>query len=207
LFYTIYQITNIKNQKIYIGKHQTKNLDDGYLGSGKILKRSIAKHGEQNFKKEILHVFDNEEEMNLKEKELVTEEFCSRHDTYNLCPGGHGGFGFINKNGLNKNSDKFDIPKYREQGRRFYKKWIEKYPPGHPVHEKKKAAALQSNLGNTYWLGKEHSEITKLKMGLSKKITSAGSRNSQYGSFWITNGILNKKCRDVTPEGWRKGRI
>jgi hypothetical protein len=25
--YTIYKITNILNEKIYIGKHQTKNLD------------------------------------------------------------------------------------------------------------------------------------------------------------------------------------
>ena len=29
--YTIYQITNNLNGKIYIGKHQTKDLDDGYI--------------------------------------------------------------------------------------------------------------------------------------------------------------------------------
>lgn len=93
MFYTIYKITNTINGKYYIGKHQTKDLDDGYMGSGKILRYAIRKHGIENFKKEILHVFDTEQEMNDKEKELVVIS----EETYNLCDGGHGGFGYINK--------------------------------------------------------------------------------------------------------------
>jgi len=94
MFYTIYKITNILNGKFYVGKHQTKDLNDGYMGSGKILKRAIEKHGIDNFQKEILFIFDNEQEMNDKEKELVTLHEMS----YNLCPGGKGGFGYINEN-------------------------------------------------------------------------------------------------------------
>lgn len=88
MFYTIYKITNKANGKIYIGKHQTQDLNDGYMGSGKHLKRAIAKYGLGSFTKEILHIFDNEAEMNAKEAELVTEEFVDRESTYNICVGG-----------------------------------------------------------------------------------------------------------------------
>lgn len=99
MYYTVYKITNNVNDKVYIGKHQTKNLQDGYMGSGKLIKRAIAKHGVGNFTKEILHVFDTEQEMNKKEAEIVTEDFCAG-DNYNICCGGQGGFGYINSKGL-----------------------------------------------------------------------------------------------------------
>ena len=96
MFYTIYKITNTVNGKFYIGKHQTENLDDGYMGSGKLVKRAIKKYGKDKFKKEILFLCESEQEMDQKEKELVE---VGSH-TYNLCEGGKGGFGYINKNGL-----------------------------------------------------------------------------------------------------------
>ena len=98
MFFIIYKITNILNGKIYIGKHKTASLDDGYFGSGKLLKLAIKKYGIENFSKEILHTFSCENEMNDKEKELVNEEWCTRSDTYNLCLGGYGGFEYINSN-------------------------------------------------------------------------------------------------------------
>jgi len=38
---------------------------------------------------------------------------------------------------------------------------------------------------------------------------SQGSKNSQFGSMWITNGSESKKIQKDTliPEGWRKGRV
>lgn len=33
IYYTIYQIKNTLNGKCYIGKHQTKKLNDRYFGS------------------------------------------------------------------------------------------------------------------------------------------------------------------------------
>lgn len=95
--YTIYQITNTINNKIYIGKHQTHNPEDNYFGSGKAIVNAIKKHGKESFTKEVLYIFDNEDEMNNKEKELITEEFVNRSDTYNLGVGGEGGPHFKGK--------------------------------------------------------------------------------------------------------------
>lgn len=91
MYHIIYKTTNLINNKIYIGQHKTDNLDDGYLGSGLHLRRAIKKYGKQNFKREILFTFDNFDDMNNKEIELVTEEFVLREDNYNLRLGGHRG--------------------------------------------------------------------------------------------------------------------
>jgi hypothetical protein len=54
MFYYIYKITNLVNKKIYIGVHQTKNLNDEYFGSGMLLNRAIKKYGKEFFSREII---------------------------------------------------------------------------------------------------------------------------------------------------------
>jgi hypothetical protein len=95
--YIIYRTTNIVNGKIYIGKHQTKDIDDTYLGSGVALEKAIKKYGKESFKKEVLFIFDTEDEMNEKEKELVTESFIASNSNYNMGVGGEGGSHFKGK--------------------------------------------------------------------------------------------------------------
>jgi hypothetical protein len=95
--YTIYQTINKLNGKIYLGKHQTENPNDAYLGSGVALRNAIKKYGVENFEKIILFDFDTEQEMNEKERELITEEFVKRKDTYNKGVGGEGGPHFKGK--------------------------------------------------------------------------------------------------------------
>jgi len=48
----IYAITNLKNNKQYIGRE--KHYKPEYYGSGKLIKEAIKKYGKKNFKKEIL---------------------------------------------------------------------------------------------------------------------------------------------------------
>ena len=90
-YYTIYKITNLVNGKMYIGKHKTKNLDDGYMGSGHLIKRALQKYGANNFRKEWLMFCEDEEEMNYMELVYVDETWVLRNDTYNLTLGGNGG--------------------------------------------------------------------------------------------------------------------
>ena len=73
IYHIIYKTTNIVNNKFYIGKHSTTDLDDLYLGSGKYLIRAIKKYGCESFKKEILFIFKTENEAYDKEAELVTK--------------------------------------------------------------------------------------------------------------------------------------
>lgn len=92
VYYTIYKTTNLLDGKIYIGKHVTRNPNDSYLGSGTRIRNAIKKHGKENFKKEILYILDSKLEMNDKEREIVTPDFCLREDVYNIVTGGVGGW-------------------------------------------------------------------------------------------------------------------
>ena len=51
MFYTVYKITNLINNKIYVGVHITKNLNDSYMGSGVNIKRAIKKYGNKDSSK------------------------------------------------------------------------------------------------------------------------------------------------------------
>lgn len=87
IFY-FYKITNQINGKYYFGVHSTDNIDDGYMGSGVALKRAYKKYGVGNFSKEILHFFDNADEMYAFEEKYVNENLVNDSKCYNLVLGG-----------------------------------------------------------------------------------------------------------------------
>ena len=54
MYYIVYKTTNLLSGKFYIGSHLCVSLDDGYLGSGKVLKQAVKKYGRKNFKRDII---------------------------------------------------------------------------------------------------------------------------------------------------------
>ena len=163
MFYTIYKIINKINGKTYTGMHKTDNLEDGYMGSGKLIRKAIEKHGLENFEKEILHIFDNEEDMKNKEKELVVLGEMS----YNLCPGGKGGFGYINNS---------DIVKFKDKK--------------HSEDTKEKISF--SMLNNKNFSGKKHTEESKKAIGEKVKEKLSGSTKTEEHKKKISEAIKRK---------------
>jgi len=110
-YYTVYKITNKVNKKIYIGAHKTHNLNDKYMGSGVAIKRALLKYGIDNFSKEILYILNTEDEMYLKEKEIVNKSFVKRKDTYNMTEGGFGGWSHLDTSsfGLHMKQEKYKL--------------------------------------------------------------------------------------------------
>ena len=212
MFYYLYKITNVVNNKIYVGVHMTKDINDGYMGSGKVIKRAIEKHGIDNFHKDILEFFENAETMYAKEKEVVTDEFLLREDVYNLRRGGNGGFDYINTNPdefLTEKRLSTLMPRV-EQVKRWKKKYQSEESFRILIREnaiKANQVSLQNNPNGTFY-GKIHSDETKRKIGEANAKNQAGNGNSQFGTMWITDGVASKKIskNDVIPDGWYKGR-
>ena len=73
----------------YIGMHSTFNLDDGYLGSGKILGHSIEKYGKESHAKEILEYLESRELLTIRERELVNEQIIKDPKSMNIVLGGN----------------------------------------------------------------------------------------------------------------------
>ena len=90
LYHYFYKITNIKNNKYYYGVHSTHNLDDGYMGSGVIIKKIINKYGTEFLQKDILKFFNSSDEMFAYEKQFINEDIINDPNCYNLVGGGNG---------------------------------------------------------------------------------------------------------------------
>jgi hypothetical protein len=202
MFYTIYKTTNLANGKFYIGKHKTKNLNDGYMGSGKILKHAISKYGLDNFHKEILHICKDEAHMDLLESILVVPDV---ETNYNLCEGGKGGWGYINTylsdymrpkriDNLNKTRTPETIAKSTSHCSEMMKR----------LHQ-------EGKIRYDTWKGKKHTDEQKQRLSVIMKEKQKGSKNSQYGTCWITNDTENKKIKrqnlnEWIKQGYRQGR-
>lgn len=209
---------------MYYGVHQTSNLFDGYLGSGRILRQAIAKYNRNNFAKIILKFFNSSEEMFKYESEYITQEIVDLPNTYNLKLGGHGGFDLINQLGLSNYTNNVDAAKVGRTlaNQRLNSKYGENWPR---IINAKAQVTIQAKRQNKQYVADrreqslqnlKHARVAaqtpqaKLKRSQSMAIKQAGNLNSQFGTMWISNVELqqNKKIKntDTIPSGWIKGR-
>lgn len=208
MFGYIYKITNLINNKIYIGKtkypietrfknhlwsiyhHKTKSL----------LYDAMNKYGKDNFKVEQIDQADSLEELNEKERYWISK-LNSRNTSigYNICKGGECGPGgpmFKGHKHTEQTKQQMSIDRSGSKNANYGNRW----------NQSDDLKALHSRLSsgeNNGMYGKHHSNKTKELI-----------RNSKKGKIWITN-LKTLKTKFINPEdlnlyieqGWEKGRL
>jgi len=184
----IYKITNLINNKFYIGQ-DIKN-DPKYFGSGKLINSAIKKYGIENFKKEILEFCTDEKHMDEREIFWIKElDATNRKIAYNICEGGKS---------------------YRtmrgENNARFGKHHSEETK--NIIREKRKLQKMskeQKDVLREKWKGEGNPGKNKSKETIEKLRIVAKELN-RYGE---TSSMIGKKHSDETKKHWseiRKGK-
>ena len=208
MYHYVYQITNLLNGKIYVGKHKSIKhpSENEYYGSGKQITAAIKKYGIENFKKEVLHYCSSLEEMSNKEAEVVTEDFVKKPNTYNMHKGGPGGWDHYNgskkhsensRKGGKKSAKRLNdfIAEQKANDTEWWQNWYAK------VCETNKELTLKTLTP----------EARKKRKDTFKQIKhSQGEKNSQFGRIWISNTLTKEVKRitinDPVPTGWVRGK-
>jgi len=213
-YYYIYKITNKINNNIYIGYHQTNDLNDGYMGSGLLIKKSIKKHGIINFSKEIMEFFVDSDSMRAREQELVSFSFIAREDTYNLIIGG-GGQGRstvlgklhitngISNKMINKSSS---IPEGWHLGRTVHKKY--EFKMGKKLGVNNNRITITDGNSNRFIDKGEPIPEGWYQGKYHKKYEFTKERGNNKNTIWITDGLVNRRIpySSKLPVGFKKGR-
>ena len=166
----IYKVTNLINNKIYIGQ-DSKNKQN-YFGSGKIIKKAINKYGIENFKKEILEICSNVDELNQAEKYWIEKLNSTNPDIgYNISFGGQSGWML----GLRHSDETKKSYSINRVGKLIGDK-NGMYGKTHSSESKKKMSRPKSGKDNGMY-GKKHSDETKKKISENLK----GEKNPFYG--------------------------
>lgn len=217
--YLIYKITNNLNGKIYIGKHKTDNLDDGYMGSGTAIRRAVKKYGIENFTKEILFDVYGEDLMNFLEEAIVDEAFVRRKDTYNMALGGSGRTHVEHSEETRRKLSEANKGKHLSEEVKRKMSESHKGRPGHPQSEEAKRKISEAGKGRKSWnsgkhniyseeakrriseamKGKHHSEETKRKI-------SDASKGNKYRLGKHHSEETRRKMSESAKIGWIKRR-
>ena len=210
-YYGIYKITNLLNGKMYIGKHKTTNVDDGYMGSGIVINHALEKYGKENFRKEWLMFCEDEEEMNYMERVFVDQTWIDRSDTYNLKLGGEGGGCKGALNGMFRKA-----PWNKGKTNVYSERQLAKMKEAHagknnPMYGKHHSESVKEKIRDAFY-GKPLAEEHKAKISAAHRGKTLTDQHknalsiAHKGRHWYNNGtksIMAYSC----PDGFKPGRI
>ena len=230
----LYKITNLVNGKIYIGVHRTDDINDGYMGSGIVLKRAQDRYGIENFKKEIIEYFDTYQEALDAERKIVTLDFINEGTNYNVKEGGYGNCAWsdemlkqLSTSSKNRWKDEeyrqmmrekvFDNPERNKKVGKGRKEWIKNHKEEHA----KAMAKINKNPEKIRKTAEKHrgmkrSEETKKNVSeaIKKLYESDPAKKDAIvgkGCRYIYNLELKKQKRigknDPVPKGWKLGML
>lgn len=176
---------------IYYGKHSTNNLLDGYITSGKKIKRYIKKYPNGYYKK-ILNLYNSINEVNQAEFNLIHNNLNKPY-CLNLMEGGHGGAQGIEVSQKISNKLK-GVKKTYKAGYNFYKNG-------------------RTNVGeNNPFYNKTHTEEARKNIS-EKRIEYHKTHDAfQKNKKWINNGIKQtyvdiSEVDNYISNGWSLGMI
>lgn len=179
----VYLTTNLLNGKQYVGSHATDNIQDNYLGSGRVFKKALKKNGRENFNREILQECQTILEARKLEAPMIVQYNTMHPNGYNVHDNGGWGYpesshgpiarekiriGNTGKKHTQKTKDKLSIFRSKQTGEKasFF---------GHNHTEKSIKKISENRKGvtagkNHHYFGKKRKEEVKKK--ISNKLTN-----------------------------------
>ena len=235
MIYYIYKIQLLKGSlagKYYIGQHRTKDLNDGYAGSGTILRNYYKVYGAiegETYTKEIVQYCSSIAELNKVEQALISDKYETDPDCINLIAGGRGKG--ISEETRRKMSEslKGKEPSAETRDR------ISKTLKGHPVSEETRQIIREKilDLNKSPEFRRKNSEAQKRRKPITeetrRKLSEAGKgrpccwkgkkmpscvtekmSESHKRLRYVNNGIELKKVRveeleEYLSNGWVRG--
>lgn len=182
----IYITTNHITYKRYIGQHKGSQLDQKYLGSGKLMKQAIKKYGRNNFSCKIIDVAYSSEELDLKEMYWIGfYDAVNSSRYYNIAAGG--------------------AIQGREFGHEVSRETREKLRIANTGKHLSYETRLRMSVSQR---GKHCGDKNSAKLPQSRaklKERNHGRNNPAYGKHWYNNG-KNAVFAYSCPDGYREGR-
>ena len=195
--YIVYLTTNLKSKinginRIYIGVHETHNPEifDGYIGCGVYIQQpstyirpktpfqyAVKKYGTDAFKREILFIYDNEDDAYKKEEEIVDIDFLKLEHTYNACLGGKHYCNYKTLYQFDLQGNLVKTWKYSKEAYEFY---------GYPMEKFEYAIHNKHPFLDSIWstsMNINYKEYTSTKHGSPKTVYLYSRKGKYLGEF------------------------